>query len=244
MEVGVLGVALYMAAVVLMLRNGLKACLRADGARANRAWRVGCLTAFVSLLLHSLVDITFSYPLLLGLWGLLGVSMCRTEPQTESNVRAFATIPSWAKSLRISGMLLLIVIGVMSIRIGLSEAFYMQAEQMPDSAAGRTEAIQLLERSAALSPAPAMQHERIAGLLLQQAVSSGPASDRTQLKRAAEEASTALIWRPHHPRLLLLACQIEYASGNRAAALERLRELSLRYPFRVDIQEELRRSGG
>ncbi|WP_208607651.1 O-antigen ligase family protein [Paenibacillus pectinilyticus] len=230
-DIGLIGVMVFLFMVGLMIWKGISNYKQSTG--AAKIWTASCLTGFGCLLVHSTVDFTFSYPVLFGLWMLLGLMIPASSNKTAPTV---AKPVIW--TFRIPLTVVLLLISILSIRLGMSEALFRQAEQAPHESKTIQQAIQLLEHSASLTFFPVEQHTSIAYFLLQDYLNTKQASN---LNRAASEIDKAFLTNPQDVHALFLRCQIAYAQGHRTEAKQELQLLSLRFPFRTDIQIELQK---
>lgn len=178
----------------------------------------------LQLLVHSTVDFIFNYPMLIGLWILLGGLLPSNEIET-----AFKQKPTTIWPFRISLSLVFMILSVLSIRLGLSESLIKKAEQLPSDEKNIQQAVQFLERSTALAFVPAEQHTNLAYLLLKDYLETNRLSS---LNRAAIEINEALSMNPQDVHVLFLRSQIQYTQGYRAQARIELQKLMQQFPFR------------
>ncbi|MGG1553652.1 O-antigen ligase family protein [Paenibacillus ferrarius] len=220
------------AGVLLLIGTALAFLIKAIGAYKDAApmARIGIasyMTAFGCLFAHSLVDFTFSYPLLFGLWVMLGVL---AVPSSEMK----ATLTTVHISRFVIASMAAMTLAIFAFRIGTSEVFMTQAEQIKDAPA----AIAKIRQSIPLAVSPATQHTRIAYLSTEQYLRT---HETTLLDAASQEVSEALALNPDDVHSLFLRCQIAYAQGDTAQAKLDLQELIKQYPFRTDFRTELAR---
>lgn len=225
-ESGILGLLLLFTIVILFIWKALSSYMKSEG--DSKVWIASCLAAFLCLLVHSAVDFTFDYPMLFGLWVLLGLfSYVQMEEPVPNKVSLQAKM-----ALPILVALALLIFAMASFRLSISEALTVQAKQTTNS----SKAIQLIERSSSYAFVPADQHTNLAYYLLKDYLETHHLSS---LNRAANEISLAASMNPRDVHVLLLRCQIQYAQGNTGQARVELQKLQQQFPFRADIQSEL-----
>ncbi|WP_222708643.1 O-antigen ligase family protein [Paenibacillus sp. N3.4] len=229
-DTGITGLALYCCIVLLFVWNGIVSYRTHTG--TSKIWTVGCLSAYCCLLLHSTVDFTFSYPLLFGIWVLLG-KWGSSFGVNNSNKEVNDT---GKRTYRIGISVGLLLLAFFSIRLGVSESFLIKSNQAIPIQKSQDEALLLLKKSAEYSFAPAEQHEQIAKLLLQSFLEKS--TSYSELERAQIEVKKAISMNTKDPHTLLLQCQIEYALGNQSSAIDHLVQLKQQFPFRIDIEEQ------
>ncbi|WNR43892.1 stalk domain-containing protein [Paenibacillus roseipurpureus] len=229
-ETGIIGLLIYLAIAGYFLVRGAALWYYAD--KEERTWLAGLMTSQICLLAHSTFDFTFSYPLLFGLWVVLGTGLTVKSVRMNKNSHRFSRL------IQGGGAIGFTVVAVICTILAFSEAYYHQAEQLATKEQDPKEILSLLKSSSQLTPYPAKQHEMVARLLLNHFQKEGNKSD---LVRAKTEVNQAIVLNPQDIHTLFLQNQILFASGEKQQAADNLRILAGQYRFRAEIRSELKR---
>lgn len=229
-ETGIIGLLIYLAIAGFFLVRGAVLWYYAD--KEERTWLAGLMTSQICLLAHSTFDFTFSYPLLFGLWVVLGTALTAKSVRMNKNSDRLTRLIQGGSATGFA------VAAVICTILAFSEAYYHQAEQLATNEQDPRKVLSLLKSSSQLTPYPAKQHEMAARLLLNHSQEGGNASD---LERAKMEVNQAIVLNPQDIHTLFLQNQILFANGEKQQAADNLRILARQYRFRAEIRNELKR---
>jgi O-antigen ligase len=223
---GMVGLLAYAAMIASVIYYAVIVLRKAAG--IDRVRNISYLAAFLLLLAHSCVDITFNYPVMFGLWALFGCALASNA--VARHLQTFARWKNYRVAVLVPASALLLGVSSACFAFAVSEVNFLKANQLP--ASEYTRALEYLGKSAALTPFPIKQHQIAAELSLKTYLQT---QQSTALHRAHEEILLASKSNPDDVRTLLLKSQVEYTLGNREQAIQQIKQLRERFPFHQDV---------
>ncbi|QMV41808.1 O-antigen ligase family protein [Cohnella cholangitidis] len=229
-DVGLIGAAVYVGVVVLLLYRSVYELVSGKGDKRVFQWGRVCIC--FALVVHSLVDFTFSYPYLLGLFLVLGVK--RSANESEATVSG-QVIKRFKVPLGILSVLIAAIIGTLFL-----SSYYFKAASKAFQENRPADAVTLFDKSIKTALFADQAHDQ-KGKIYFKGYLQG--NDQRYLAVAEEENRLALQTNPTNIWYRKFQSDILWEQGSRGQSLSMLEELVEENPYRARWREELRKRG-